>query len=253
MTPWRALADELDRWAESGRSATFWWRDDDAIEPTPALERLLDLREDNAVPLALAVIPAKARPSLTAVKAGVTEVAVLQHGYAHANHCPDTRRKSEFGADRQVQSAARDLMAGRSSLVAIFGESEPSILVPPWNRIDARLIALLPGLGYTGLSTFAARNSREAAPGVIQTNTHVDIIDWPGTRRFVGEEAAIGAAVAHLAARRAGAADPDEATGLLTHHLAHDAECWTFVAGFLAATTAHGGARWISAGEAFAS
>lgn len=252
MTPWEDLTDELDRWAEAGRSATFWWRDDDVTEPTAELDRLLGLRSELDTPLALAVIPAKARSSLATPLAGAAGVSVLQHGFAHANHCPDVRRKSELGPQRPAWNVAQELTAGRASLGEILEEWMLPILVPPWNRIDAGLVALLPGLGYTGLSTFAAREAREAAPGVTQVNAHIDIIDWSGTRRFVGESAAVGAAVAHLAARRNGAADVDEATGLLTHHLAHDADCWTFARRFVGATAAHRGARWISPSEAFA-
>ena len=36
---WDWLARELDRWGESGQSASFWWRDDDATEPSAELER----------------------------------------------------------------------------------------------------------------------------------------------------------------------------------------------------------------------
>ena len=43
--PWQKFAAELDRWAPG--EATFWWRDDDAIAPTTALERLLALPPRN--------------------------------------------------------------------------------------------------------------------------------------------------------------------------------------------------------------
>ena len=43
MTGWQALAGELDRWQRAGRRADFWWRDDDAVAPGLALERLLGL------------------------------------------------------------------------------------------------------------------------------------------------------------------------------------------------------------------
>lgn len=56
-TAWDALMGELDAWAESGLTASFWWRDDDAADHTPALDRLLDERGQLDVPLALAVIP----------------------------------------------------------------------------------------------------------------------------------------------------------------------------------------------------
>ena len=64
MTSWRHLSEELDAWAEAGRSASLWWRDDDAVEPSPALARLLTLASARDLPLALAVIPARASEAL---------------------------------------------------------------------------------------------------------------------------------------------------------------------------------------------
>ena len=43
MTGWDRLSIELDAWSAAGRAAEFWWRDDDAIDTTPALDRLLSL------------------------------------------------------------------------------------------------------------------------------------------------------------------------------------------------------------------
>ena len=63
---WEALTLELDLWAAEGRTATFWWRDDDAIAPTPALDRLRACASAAGIPIALAVIPAKATPELAA-------------------------------------------------------------------------------------------------------------------------------------------------------------------------------------------
>src|SRR5690606_39595463 len=52
---WTALEAELDLWAEAGRVASFWWRDDDATDVTPPLERLLRLKDSTRTPLTLAV------------------------------------------------------------------------------------------------------------------------------------------------------------------------------------------------------
>ena len=57
---WSELTEELDAWATAGRCATLWWRDDDAAQPGPALERLLALSAGHGWPVTLAVIPAKA-------------------------------------------------------------------------------------------------------------------------------------------------------------------------------------------------
>ncbi len=90
---WQRLADELDRWAPG--TATFWWRDDDAVAPSPALDRLLGL---GSQPLALAVIPAEMVPELAGYLTG-RKVDVLQHGYAHRNHEPPDGQ--EGGARRR--------------------------------------------------------------------------------------------------------------------------------------------------------
>ena len=74
------LERELDAWAAAGRTATLWWRDDDAAGATPALERLLALADELATPLALAVIPARADRSLRHLLARSRRVVVLQHG-----------------------------------------------------------------------------------------------------------------------------------------------------------------------------
>ncbi len=247
--PWDALSVELDRWAAAGRIATFWWRDDDAVAATSALDRLLALRESLGVPLTLAIVPAPAEPSLAERLAGESNVDAVQHGYAHRNHAPDGAPKRELGCRTPV-AVADELREGWRRLTALLPAARP-VMVPPWNRIDDSVVAALPALGYRGLSRFAARASRDARPGLIEANTHVDIVDWPGTRQFAGDAAALGAAIEHLAARREETADPAEPTGLLTHHLAHDEECWDFVNRFVARSSAHSSVRWIDADETF--
>jgi hypothetical protein len=86
-------------------------------------------------------------------------------------------------------------------------------------------------------------------------NTHVDVIDWHGGRGFLGEAAALDLLIGHLSARRQGRADPDEPTGLLTHHLVHDADTWRFLENLQDFIRDHPGdqppARFIEPAEAF--
>jgi hypothetical protein len=82
--------------------------------------------------------------------------------------------------------------------------------------------------GFTGLSRYLPRRSAQIH-GLKQVNTHVDVIDWKGSRGFVGESEALGLLAGHFRARRTGAADADEPTGLLTHHLVHDPATWRFL------------------------
>lgn len=49
---WEAFAAEIAAWRDAGLEVEFWWRDDDAGRPTPALDRLLRTASRNDVPLA---------------------------------------------------------------------------------------------------------------------------------------------------------------------------------------------------------
>ena len=252
MSSWPALNQELDCWADAGRRATLWWRDDDAAHADPALDRLLALRRNLGLPLALAAMPALIDDAATATIAGDSGAVVLQHGYAHHNHVGSGERKAELAASRDPDVVMDELAAGWRRLESLFGDRALAVLVPPWNRIADDLLLRLGTTGYRGLSTYDARPRRLAAPGVALVNTHIDIIDWRGHRGFVGDAAALGLAVGHLEARRRGDADPDEPTGLLSHHLAHDEASWDFIDALAAATRRHPAVDWLDARTIFA-
>ena len=240
---WAALAAELNAWAADGLQATLWWRDDDATRPGPLLDRLLALARD--VPLNLAIIPAGAQPSLARRlqehRREGGAVSALQHGYAHANHAPASAKKAEYGPHRPAAEMVAELGAGRERMEALFRALFTPVLTPPWNRIAEDLVPLLPRAGLIGLSRYGARKPGEA-PHVV--NTHVDIVDWRGGRGFTGEKAALALLTGHLAARRAGAADIGEPTGILTHHRDHDTDCWDFLVRLTTAIRDHPAALW---------
>ncbi|MFT5486501.1 MAG: hypothetical protein ACI9JL_004468 [Paracoccaceae bacterium] len=251
MTAWDRLAVELDAWAAAGQAAEFWWRDDDAIDVTPALDRLVALRSDLDIPLALAVIPAHARPALAGALKGQADIDILQHGYAHTSHRPAGEKKAELGADRDLWDIARELADGRGRMLELFESDGLSVMVPPWNRIDPAVADLLPGLGFHGLTTFNARVATEEPGDLTIVNTHVDIIDWVETRGYAGDDAVLIAAIDHLVAKRTGSADPAEATGVLTHHLAHDEACWVFIEKFGRLTASSPAVVWRRAVDLF--
>ena len=246
---WSDLTDELDAWRAEGRLASLWWRDDDAVAPTPALDRLAGLAREHGVTVGLAVIPALAQPSLGPWLESV-RAEVLQHGWVHRSHAANAEKKAELGRHRASEVVTAELSKGFRALGEHAGDRLLPVLVPPWNRIDPGLVQDLPRIGFQGLSTFGPRRAAEPAPGLGQTNCHVDVVDWRGGRGFVGCDRALAAVIAHLAARRRGSADPAEPTGLLTHHLVHEESIWTFIARFLERTRQHPAARWLAPSEA---
>lgn len=247
MADWGALEGELDAWSEAGLTATLWWRDDDAVAATPALDRLIATAA--GLPLGLAVIPAGAQDGLARLVDGLPTVAVLQHGFSHANNASAQKKKCEFPAGRDLALGLNELRRGRERLAALFGGRARPLLVPPWNRIDPALAARLPGIGIAALSTYGRRRDSTGARNLLMVNTHVDIIDWHGGRAFLGTEACLGLMIGHLRDRRLMQTDPDEATGLLTHHLVHDEEGWAFLAELVRRTAGHPAVRWLDARE----
>ena len=237
---WLNFTAELDAIAASGRTAIFWWRDDDATEPSAALDRLLRVAEFH--PLALAVIPDGAKTALALHLESADNLTVLQHGFNHTNHAPVTEKKAEFGAHRPISVMLSEIDDGRARLEGLFADQFLPLFVPPWNRIARNLPAALMGRGYRGVSCFG-RRPRDAARYLI--NCHVDPIDWRGNRGFVGVENALERLIDQLADGRTGA--PPEPLGLLTHHRDHDAGGWRFIEDLLAATRDHPAVEWRSA------
>jgi hypothetical protein len=242
---WPDLVDELDRWGRAGRVATLWWRDDDAVTATPQLDALLHLAGD--LPVALAVIPAPARPELADALSGRPGVAVLQHGWKHTNWA-GCGKKSEYPEGRSASLVAAEIGAGRARLKAMFGSRALPVLVPPWNRIAREFLPLLSANGLAGLSTMVSRSDAAIPPGLTLIDAHVDLVAWRGNRGFIGEDAALGSLVGHLKTSRQadGAAQP---IGILTHHLIMDRASAAFLDRLFALTRAHDACRWAAVGE----
>lgn len=231
MASWQGLADEAKLWSDAGRKGVLWWRDDDAVDASPALERLLTIQQEYAVPVSLAVVPAQATPALAARLGEAPDVDVLQHGYAHVNHAAAAeKKKMELGLHRPAMVVLGELGTGWLALERLFGAQALAVMVPPWNRIAPPLVQTLPEIGFKGLSTFGPRLRPRPARGLLEINTHVDLIDWKGERGFVGETAALTVLVDALArARVASPATSAEPVGILSHHLAMDGKAWDFL------------------------
>jgi peptidoglycan/xylan/chitin deacetylase (PgdA/CDA1 family) len=229
----RRVHEALAAFEAHGRRLTLWWRDDDAVAPTPALDRLLALSRRFELPLALAVIPAEVGPDLAARLVEEPGVAVLQHGWQHRNHAGPGEKKAELGAHRPVDAILDELGRGRECMQSLFPTFLP-VLVPPWNRIAPGIAAALPSLGFAGLSTYGA------AAATNQVNTHLDILAWKPVRRPFSRAEAFSLLAAELERRLAS----DEPLGILTHHLVHDDESWTLLGDLLSLLATHPAATW---------
>jgi len=227
------LKTELSRWRDLGLTLPIWWRDDDAVTPTAALDRLADLSQHTGVPVHLAVIPETCQPSLADWTRNAPQIVPVQHGWSHRSHAPKGEKKAEFDNHRPLPALIDDVERGQRRLNDLFGSRLSPMFVPPWNRITPDLLPALPNLRLTSVSTFTPRKTRDPAPGMMQINTHLNPIDWRGSRDLVDVDALTGICVQHLTDRRTGTADNTEPYGLLTHHLVHTEAIWSWTEAFL--------------------
>jgi hypothetical protein len=236
----QTLVHELDCWHAAGREAQFWLRDDDAHEPTSALEELLQRLRSHSAPCLLAVIPMRAGPLLAERLQDEPLVRVAMHGSWHINHAPAGRKSAETPIDRGIDPILIELAESRARFTTHFGEKAGDWYVPPWNRIDKVVAARLPELGFSAISTFAD-DLFHLDHALAQVNTHIDLMDWKGGR--VGRSRA---AVAHDIAARLGRARAQGwgAVGILAHHLVHDAAAWSAMDMILDLVSRHPAATW---------
>lgn len=226
MSPENLLSRELDTWGEAGRRARFWWRDDDLGDPTSRLAPLLRVAASIGTEPLLAVVPSWATAELPKTLAGFP-ARVAVHGWAHLDHQGGNGKRAEFGDARPVEALGQDARAGRERLADLFGDDLIACFVPPWNRMVPSLTRTLPEAGYRAVSAFGSPPRASERQGVDWVNTHVDVINWRGDRRFIGVDAAADLITRELARRRCAKDREDEAIGLLTHHLEMTPDDWT--------------------------
>ncbi|WP_068317069.1 hypothetical protein [Polycladidibacter hongkongensis] len=239
----RALTEELDWFAARGVRAKFWWRDDDAVANSPALQTLVMTAKNHSLPLTLAVIPLLYRRDLiAALNDAATEVRIAMHGLMHkdARQVGSKRlapKKNEVGAQSEVAPKDPAFAAALKRLESGFGTRVVPLFVPPWNRIAPRFLPALAGVGFSALSTYGFINRLRFA----QVQCHLDPVDWRANRGFIGYGRALHRLRLELRRRRCNHQEP---IGLLTHHLVHDEELGAFLQVFFEVTRKHEGACW---------
>ena len=231
---WAELERALAHRRARGQMPRFWWRDDDAAEWTPALERLVELARRCGVPLAVAAIPAQLSEEARRRLTGAPHVTLVLHGLRHQNHAPAAAKKAEFGPHRPLETMLAEVALAR----ALLPEAAP-VFVPPWNRIDPALARRLPEAGLRGLSS----HGRALGAGLAEVNTTIDPIDWRGGRGFIGEAAALAAIIA--------AVGDDRPIGLLTHHAVMTEALWRFCATLAMNLRRRGTADWPTVSQLF--
>ncbi len=234
---WQPLRDELRRWNAAGRKVKFWFRDDDAIEPTPALDHLLSLANRFDVPMALAIIPGPTGEALAERLARESRITATVHGWTHQNYAPDETKKQELGLHRPQAIVLDELHRGFDKLKTLYSQQFVPLLVPPWNRIDDALLPHLAPFGYRAVSVFGL--AKQAPIGLI--NTHIDIMRWHGVRGGLPHAEVIARLVEELRIRFDG---HDEPIGVMTHHLVHDDLAWDFVETLFEETVDHAAIEW---------
>ena len=216
---WCALERELDLWPAN--RLVFWWRDDDVTSDTPALRQLLELRRRLDIPLAMSVIPAAVEKSLVAPLSVEPAIAILQHGWNHADHGRRGKYKAEFGEGRDRGEVLAQLIAGRSFLEQLFPGRLLPVLAPPFDYLSRHLVGVVREAGYRHVSVrgdFAVRS-------ISSRNVHADLIEWD--REIAADPAAVvRSLVAALRLRRFGIVRQSAPIGINTHHLQHDDEIW---------------------------
>lgn len=248
---WDRVRAELDIWAARGRTAQFWWRDDDAQDTSDQLTAMLAVARVFDVTIGLSAIPSGLSRRLVTALARSQEAQMLVHGFAHQNHAPQGRAKREMGGARKLDAIVADLGAGLALARDAFGSRVLPVLVPPWNRIAPAALAHLPKLGYRGISTWKPRLKPHPVPGLLQINTHLDLIDWRRGRVVKDERLIAGLLLRKLRWRRESRARASEPLGLLTHHAYWNPAMERIVVRLLEVTREHPASRWHSPRTAF--
>jgi hypothetical protein len=236
---WQPLRQEIERRQIEGKTMRLWLRDDDATRPVVALDRLIDLTGSFSIPVAIASIPAQSEEALARCLLNASHAMPVVHGWNHQNHAPALQKKQELGDHRSLDEILGELSTAIRRMTELFGDRLVPMLVPPWNRIGGGVLPHLDRLGYQALSCFGVDRPQASVPVF---NTHVDLIDWHGTRGCRDYKSLVGDVLLH-AKRTERTGEP---VGILTHHLDHDPAAWAFLENLFALTRRFPCCHWVS-------
>ncbi len=207
----------------------IWWRDDDAVKDSDALQDFLHAL--SAAPLLLAVIADKYDASLIKAVQQQPQIKIAQHGFCHINHSKANDKKSEYPTHRSLNKALAEFQIGKTKLSKDFADQFIPVFVPPWNRLDKAFLPLLLKAGFNGISMYGNKNENENGNGngngnvVNRYDSHIDVINWKEQKKFIGTQNFI------LSLKHA-ITNNINPIGILTHHKIHNAETNRFLLDF---------------------
>lgn len=247
MTEFDSLSRALDAAEAAGRTVALWWRDDDLETPSHALDWMLETLAPHGIVPALAAVSARVSAEAVTALDG-SEAALFPHGWSHANHAPTAEKSTEFGPHRPIEARLTECRDARLRLAVIAGDRALPCFVPPWNRIADDLAGRLHEAGMLALSGFVRLGRPPAGASVPRLDTHIDLIDWRGSRRPIGAEGTAAALCAWIEHRLTGQDDSgvDAPIGFLSHHRVTNRAAWASWNSLLALTAAHPAVCWLT-------
>ena len=166
----------------------FFFRADDIGVPASRFFRLMELFLDRHMPLCLAVVPSwLSRQRWDILRKTDQKAPGLwcwhQHGWRHVTH-EIQGKKQEFGPVRPIGEIRQDIFRGREKLEYLMEDRFTPVFTPPWNRCDARTLALLKNHGFQAVSRHR-RSMPKTPKGFPDFSVNVDL----HTRRETTPEA----------------------------------------------------------------
>lgn len=204
------LFDEVARWRGQDLPE-FFWRDDDATNIVPSLERFLELADRRGVPIVFAAIPTLLTSGAARVIRSSRRCLLAVHGFAHANHAPAGFPDSEYPEGRAEAVVAAELRDGHRLVQDKAADRHLRMFVPPWGRFDASYAGLLTRTGFVAFSGDAA-SARYAVP----VQLDCQILTEHG-KTALGLGTILDRVTRQLEIRRLGPL-PHLPIGLMTHH-----------------------------------
>jgi hypothetical protein len=249
IEPVERFREYLARRSGAGVPTEFWWRDDDLADDCEGFRHLARVARSTGICPLVAAIPTRLQPGIGGVVAGLSEITVCQHGYAHVTHEPAGAPKSEFGHARTEAGVRADIADGRRIMKENFGPHHAAVFVPPWNRFAPCYADILVEERFSGFSSSSGPLALPGRPNLRCVDIDLSVLDWTDPPS-IREPAVLLAKLNEIL--MAAGLEPRAPIGILTHHRAMVAAAWQTLEEVFALISTGSGARWRHPRELFA-